>query len=184
MHPKEAMRDLTFMVFGLPRSRTAWFSTMLSLGDRVCHHEAEVGCEDFESFRRKVFADGNSSTLAWKILPQILEAFPNLRYCWLGRNPRKIAQSCRASGHPEFTETLAEEMWSEAHSLGAVTDKFFEVENLNLDLCRNVWNHLIPDQVFPQVKVENLLRMNVQLTKPEFTQVTSKPIPWMMEAIA
>lgn len=178
----EAIRERTFMVFGLPRSRTGWISTMLSLGDTWCHHEMETRCDSFEGFRKSVFGYGNSSTAAWRLLPHLRESFPKLRYLWVGRKLSRIAHSCASAGHPEFDLLAADRAWCEARNLGAMDQKVIDVEELTIDGCQDIWEHLIPDDAFPKLKVENLLRMNVQLTGSEFNRVTTQPIPWLMEA--
>ena len=157
---------------------------MLSLGWSTCAHEQETRANTIDDFIQQHAGIGNSSTLAWRVLPQLREAFPNLRYLWVSRNFSDVAKSCANAGHPEFGYMTADRAWLEAKRIGAMEQKVVNVERLDMEKCEEIWDHLIPDEPFPLLKVRNLLRMNVQLTRPEFDQVTTQPIPWLMEAIA
>jgi len=171
-----------FMVFGLPRSRTAWFSTALSMGSKLCHHEIETTCDDLPEFVGRVANTGNCSTLAWKVLPDLKHYFPSMRYAWLDADPERIAASSKALGHPMLTREMLSDFRAEAELLGALDQLVVDVEDLTFEKVGRVWSHLIVGSPFPESKIRNLLRMNVQLTDREFHRVASHPVPWLMEA--
>lgn len=62
-----------FIVYGLPRSRTAWLSSFLSYGDFVCHHEAAITMRcvsDIVSFfnRPRTGTCETAAAQGWKLL--------------------------------------------------------------------------------------------------------------------
>lgn len=171
-----------FFIFGLPRSRTAWASAFMSYGQWPCHHELEAKCDSLAQFMEVIGGDGNSSTALWRFLPELLERWPNLRYAWLDRASQNIARSCKRKGHAWYDAILCERTRSEAQELGALDQIVLDVEELNHETCLRLWGHLRPKEHFP-MKAMNLLRMNVQLTHAEFTNVTTTPVPWLMEAM-
>lgn len=175
-----------YFIFGLPRCRTAWFATLLSFGKRVCFHEKEAESYCLGSYCNDIANHGNASTLAWKLLRKIHPWFPRAkhRFVWLDRSPSSVANSCADAGHPEFSAEVARAMRAEAEDIGALSQLVINVENVTLDVARTVWEHLIPDEDFPEDKAANLVRMNVRLSDTEFEHVTSHKIPWLMEAIA
>lgn len=173
-----------FFVFGLPRSRTAWLSAMLSLGSRICYHEIESECESFADFTKTIRDDGNSSTAAWRLLPQLKIRFPKMRYIWVHRKANKLSESCAKAGFPQFDQYRIEGLWHEAFALGAMNQKTVKIEEVTMQSCLDIWDHLIPNETFPYRKVQNLIRMNIQLTDVEFGRITTTPIPWLMEATA
>ncbi len=172
-----------FMVFGLPRSCTAWFSTLLSLGSRVCYHEIETQCATIEEFYEKIEGNGNASTVVWKMLPELLERFPNMRYVWLRKDLEECNQSLLNLGL-KFDFYSLQTIASEAEQLGAMSQLVADVDVLHMAVARSVWEHLLPDEKFPMEKVKNLLRMNVRLTDWEFKDVSTRPVRWLMEVIA
>lgn len=172
-----------FLLFGLPRSRTAWFSTMLSLGKRTCYHELEADCLSFDEFSKGLNGAGNSSTAAWRMLPKILARYPKARFVWLDRDSEGCAASNSVLGFPWFDEYQCDEMKRDARNIGAMSQLVVSVNTLTLATCRKVWEHLIPDESFPTAKVQNLLRMNVRLTDSEFQKVVSTQTPWILEMV-
>jgi len=53
---------LSFFVFGLPRSRTAWLSVFLSQSGIYCHHEGINGCKSMDEYKEKIAGCGDSTT--------------------------------------------------------------------------------------------------------------------------
>ena len=53
---------MNYFVIGLPRSRTAWLSVFLSQSGNYCHHEGLNGCRNTDDYKRKIGANGDSST--------------------------------------------------------------------------------------------------------------------------
>ncbi len=173
-----------FMVFGLPRSCTAWFSTLLSLGSHTCFHEAETACKSFDEFCDRVKDRGNASTAAWVLLPELLQRWPNMRFVWLQRDLESCTKSLHGLGLDHITEEELQGASLAAERAGAKNQIVVDVTSLDLSTARKVWDHLIRDETFPVIKVKNLLRMNVQLMEAEFKIVSTQEIPWLMEAFA
>ncbi len=177
-------RNGPYMIFGMPRSRTTWFSAFMNLGLRTCHHELELKFESLSGFLDGIEGKGNSSTLAWRVLPKILDRYPLMRFVWLHRDAENVSESTRQVGFPWFTDEYAENLISEAESAGAKKQLVVDVEELTIEVLEEVWTHLAPHEKFPAEKAECFLRMNIQLSEPEFQRVTTNQIPKFMEAFA
>ena len=173
-----------FMVFGLPRSCTAWFSTLLSLGSRTCFHEVETTCNSFDEFFNKIEGQGNSSTVAWTLLPQLIQRWPNLRFVWLQKDPSSCEHSLQNLGVYNMSRLDLESASLAAERAGAKNQIVVDANSLDIGTAETVWRHLIPDEPFPIIKAKNLLRMNVRLLDTEFEDVSTRQIPWLMEALA
>ena len=53
---------MSYYVFGLPRSRTAWLSVFLSQSGIYCHHEGINGCKSMAEYKEKISGCGDSTT--------------------------------------------------------------------------------------------------------------------------
>lgn len=53
---------MSYFVFGLPRSRTAWLSCFLSQSGKFCYHEAINGCINEKEYMAKMQGFGDSTT--------------------------------------------------------------------------------------------------------------------------
>ena len=52
----------TFLILGLPRSRTAWLANFLTYDGLFCYHEAINGCKNIKEYKQKVKGKGDSNT--------------------------------------------------------------------------------------------------------------------------
>lgn len=160
-----------FLITGLPRSRTAWFSTLCSTGDAICYHEPMWDAENWHyvgriwqrsQYRYQGIADAalgfNLEQILQRWAPRILiierpladveaslhRAFPTLpqmNYC------RLLAEHLQAVGeHPLVMRVGFEDLQKD----GRIVD------------C---WKHLLGNTPFDAGRIHELQHMNIQVDK-------------------
>ena len=91
---------IPYFVTGLPRSRTAWWSVLLSRSGGLCDHESELlsNTQDdwFEYYHRRP-EGGNSSALLLYSWRKVREEFPLARWLILERDPDEALEAAVAS---------------------------------------------------------------------------------------
>lgn len=88
----------SFLILGLPRTRTAWLSCLLSHGEVYCHHDLTSRCKTaMEVVRSVMFGPGrvcgNSDSGNLFVLERFLEVLPETRLIWLHREPEQVIES-------------------------------------------------------------------------------------------
>jgi hypothetical protein len=91
-----------FVIFALPRSRTAWLGAFLSYKDWVCFHEPSVGFRTKEDIKKVLdipnrgIADTNLALL-W---PHVVQAAPHARIVTVRRPLEEVLSSGEKLGFP------------------------------------------------------------------------------------
>src|SRR5688500_15894210 len=93
-----ALTQRTFLVLGLPRSRTAWMSQMLTVGESFCSHDLTARCDTAEDaafiVRERDYAmSGNSDSGNFFILDKFMELLPSTDLVWIQNDPEKVIRS-------------------------------------------------------------------------------------------
>lgn len=85
-----------FMVVGLPRSRTAWFSRFLSFGEQVCVHEPSLRWTKHEDLKRWLARNegGSDSMLTW-LAHEARKAQPDMPLVVIRRNRGDVLDSLK-----------------------------------------------------------------------------------------
>jgi hypothetical protein len=97
-----------YFVTGLPRSRTAWWSVLLSRPGAICDHEGELLHGTNEDYLGLMSA-GNSSALLLYYWRKAFEAFPTAKWLILERDPQEALEAAIATC-PEM-ETMIRRGW-------------------------------------------------------------------------
>ena len=89
-----------FVVFSLPRSRSAWLSVFLSRGSRLVGHDIGVESATPEEFLGRIGADlaGTCETGAGFAWSSIRNARPDLKFAVILRNPVEVSASLERFG--------------------------------------------------------------------------------------
>lgn len=148
-----------FVVFSLPRSRSAWLSTFLGAG-----HDVGAECTTPEGFAGKVASLGGScetgAAFAW---PVIRDLMPDAKFVVVLRDPGPVANSLARFG---LTGYLAEMMRRREHLEriaelpGVLTVQFDDLSQP--DTCEAIWDHCMDDK-FDPAWFERLNAVNVQV---------------------
>lgn len=167
---------MNFFLFALPRSRSAWFSNLLTWQGSICHHEilADVdGTQGFkEAMELPVNYVGNSGSDNLMIQHWIFNTFPNARYVFLKRNPALCRLSCNNIGlHlPEEVVEMGVAAEKEIEKRGIVVD----VDRLTQDVAMRVWEYCLPSQFYPFHRNNALLNMNIQINDERWEHLLKK----------
>lgn len=81
-----------FVVFSLPRSRSAWLSTLMSAPDRIIGHDIAATSETMDDFMARLGA-GSCETgmaFAWRA---IRRRSPDVRFAVVRRDPAEVIES-------------------------------------------------------------------------------------------
>lgn len=96
----------TFLIFGLPRSMTAWMSCFLTCGEVFCQHELSGKLDSArdmaDSIRKQPFRfSGLADPGALMIWRELTELLPDARLIFIRRDPRESKASLARVGQVE-----------------------------------------------------------------------------------
>lgn len=141
-----------FIVFALPRSRSAWLATFLTYRDWRCEHEGLMFCDSLEDVRTWLgrSCTGTCETAAapfWKLLERFA---PDARVVTLRRPIPAVLASLRAAGLQfdrvhmhrtlENTERRLDDI--EAAMPDVLSVRFADLEDEAM--CARVFEHCLP----------------------------------------
>lgn len=159
-----------FLITGIPRSRTAWFSVVTTTPKSICYHEPTSSLDSFEALRdlwaddRFPYVGVSDSSLVMQLGRILQEVEP--RVLIIDRAPEEAARSfdCYMSGsgrnfrpHPICVALHEELQRYRAHPSVFWLD-YDAVSDIEAVAEAIAW--IIPDVTFP--KLEELMHMNVQ----------------------
>jgi hypothetical protein len=88
-----------FVVFSLPRSRSAWLSTVLCSSGRLVGHDIGINCKTPEDFISELTSRGGTcetgASFAWR---EIRKVFPYAPFVVILRNPKDVDESLQKFG--------------------------------------------------------------------------------------
>lgn len=108
-----------FVVFSLPRSRSAWASVFLSTPTRICAHDLGPRVDTLDEFVdavRGLYA-GTCETGAAFAWPLIRQQLPEARFAVIRRDPAAVIRSLEALG----ITGQEGEMWGRARDLDRIS---------------------------------------------------------------
>lgn len=126
-----------FVIFSLPRSRSAWLSAFLSRPGALVGHDTGIGCARPEDFADRLRVDlaGTCETgaaFAWRLIRQML---PEARFAVIRRPVGEVIDSLRRQGlygldaEMERRDALLDEIAAEPRTLSLrveqLSDRFF-----------------------------------------------------------
>lgn len=169
----------TFFVTGLPRSRTAWLANFLTCGESFCFHEAIRDADSLDDLKKmlsnsKYRYTGSSDSSLPLFADKVLKIFPDSRLVVIERDSNEVLNSL-SKAFPEFTSQKIDPqktMELMVNALKQFKSKYnplvIQYEELNdVNVCRKLWNYLLPDIEFDyeRWKLLNLLKVDIQKTK-------------------
>lgn len=97
-----------FIIFALPRSRTAWLAKWLSYGGRKVAHDLSLDCDSVEDFidAFHLGLSGAVETAAIEAWPLIREALPEAKFVVVFRPVNGVLESLRKAGFPVTDEVV------------------------------------------------------------------------------
>ena len=176
------MSMLPFLVTGLPRSRTAWWSVVASTPYSVCLHEPAKDCKTFEELKElwlslPVYRGVSDSGLANQLGRILKEIEP--RTLIVRRDPTEVIASFkRYWGTPIDDRSVARYIAKAAASLDEHADhplvKSVRFEALNdYDTAQECFRWLMPGN--PHPIREDLFHMKVNVKREYIAQAVARP---------
>lgn len=159
-----------FLILGLPRSRTAWLSTLFTAGDVFCWHDlgAEYKTPGDIVFRMQTTPGvvGLADPAAAMILPYLLEEL-HPRIAVINHDfEDSLASMAFACGLAKSVCRAGMEMMMQAVEAARAMDHTLTVELSHLDeepTLRKLWDHLVPGHAFPGLNLERINNMQIQV---------------------
>lgn len=147
-----------FFIFSLPRSGTAWLSTLLTARDSFCFHEltAEKNWQDLPQARKERVV-GAVDTGAYRNPQAVYTAFPTATYFTLYRRPQQITDSATRLGINYDASQ---------HTLPQHSALYYD-DLTNLNCIRSLWHRVIGDG-FDEQRTRQLMEMNIQRDVSKF----------------
>lgn len=165
-----------FLIFALPRSRTAWLANFLNYGAVECGHELTSGlCQDglrqHLTGSAKAYA-GNSDTGQALIANELLDLLPSARVVVVYRDERDVCASLSRIGLPVTPHMLAAHqnaLDQLSRRAGTLTVDF---EDLAAEsAARAILAHVAPAEPFNRYRWQTLQGFNVQITRDRIQQL-------------
>jgi hypothetical protein len=171
--PRAAERRPPFIIYALPRSRTAWLSAFLTYGEWKCHHEQAVTMRSFDDVR-KFFSQPNVGTVetgaspGWHLIHALV---PDIKAVVIHRPVDDVIKSVRELdisqvGVYDFERLRRnlEHMARNLRRLAARPDVLsVEFDNLSTEAtARAVFEHCMPYR-WDRAWGQQMLNRNVQI---------------------
>lgn len=167
-------QELSYLVLGLPRSRTAWLSLLLTHGESFCfhdlsglvHHKWELAAK-IQS--HEAYACGAADSGAILALGEVMAAMPHTRLVYVERPVREVAASMHELLRlrdvdlvqtANYITRLAGIIDDAQHRYPGLKVRY---EDLDSEVtCRAIWQHVTQDRLpFPVEHFERMKRMKV-----------------------
>lgn len=170
-----------FLIFGLPRSMTAWASCFLTIGDIYCEHELPLEVKDIVSFiRNSPFTHTGIADpgmlLRWK---EITDALPDASLIYI-RRPSHQAQRAlaRVAGTPvaQMDEGFRQLCAAARAFLEAKEPTIIEFSKLPTEegACA-LWKAATDNAQLPATHCQKMLRMHIQQHPNLIIQAVTQP---------
>lgn len=160
-----------FIIYALPRSRTAWLSSFLTYGDWECYHESAMFMRSMDDVR-KFFNSGNvgcAETAAAQGYQLIRHAAPNITEVVILRPVDEVVNSLiKAAGTNVYDEKILRRNMEYGHRMllkiaqdnGVMTVNY---DDLNReDVCAAIFEYCLPYE-FDKEWWESLKDKNIQV---------------------
>lgn len=164
------MTAAPFIIFSLPRSRSAWIARFLSYGGRRCGHDIAPECGSLDEMVGRLRGEfsGTAETgavVGWRALRRRM---PDARIAVIRRPAHEVIASLATFGLS--SSALMDELIQRDAMLDDVSAlhgvKSFSFADLNgIDACRELFEHCL-DQPFDWEWWEGLAGVNVQVDVP------------------
>ena len=168
------MTQSPFIVFSLPRSRSAWLSRFLSYEGRKCGHDLAPECSSLDEFTQRLRGEyaGTAETGAMVGWRALLRRLPDARIAVVRRPVPEVFHSLARFGlaSSALMEELLQRdaMLDQLASIPAV--KSFAFADLNgIDACHELFEHCLGIPLEWEWW-EGLANVNIQVNVPERLQ--------------
>jgi hypothetical protein len=155
---------MPFVVFSLPRSRSAWLSVLLSANGGPVGHDIGIETDTPDDFIQELKARGGTcetgAAFAWR---QIKAAIPNVKFAVVARDPDEVIKSLAKFGLTNYDEEIYKR-WEQLVEIASEPDVFVcDYQNLNDNqVVAELYKYCTGADV-PLAWISKLQDMNVQV---------------------
>jgi len=173
-----------FLIFSMPRSRSAWLSNFLSTGSVLCLHDGLRFSRDPPSIKSVFDAVaegsphkdpiiGNCDNGMCLFADEVMAEMPDAKYAVVMRKPGRVRVSLSKllpDLDADVVDNIVDKSWEAmkdlaARGIGPVVD-FDDLTEPKVG--RYLWEHLIPDLDFPEARWALHQRYHVELHEPAY----------------
>ena len=165
--------ERSFLILGLPRTRTAWLANFLTWGDMICWHELSGRMSAADQMRvvltRGAKCVGNADSGAIFMAEELMQKMPDLRVVVIRRDwEESLHALCKLTGAAVSDEMRAswQRMDEILEGIEAKASGVLVVEYESLGKSQTVeavWRHCVGEVPFPSTRFSILSDMNVQM---------------------
>lgn len=160
---------MTFLVLGLPRSRTAWLSNFLTYGDRsLCYHDLSRKCntlDDFYGYTSKPFEYVGVSDTALHMYPWFDSIADKSRILVIKRDVSDSINSSLNLLQDYNKYDIINNILYNNYVLSSIIDKYkpLVIDFNDIDnRLEDIWNYLLPNIPYNRYRTDLLLSQNIQ----------------------
>lgn len=168
-----------FLIFALPRSRTAWLSNLFTVENVFCHHDGMRKSRNPPSLKGVLDGHGvvgNCDNAMAVFAEEVLEEWPDARVALIQRDPQAVVDSLRKfhrdDGLPQGAiDSIVHQTQQglDRVALSGRVDLSLSYEALDsLPALGRLWGALVPSQGFDGRRAEALLSYQVQMHRPTY----------------
>ena len=175
-----------FVVFSLPRSRSAWLSQFLTYGDWTCGHEELRRMRSLDDVKAW-FSQSNIGTVETSAAPwwRLLDTYaPGARVVTIRRPPSEVVESLMNIRGVQFDRAVIEKVIAKHdRKLDQIERRFSDVlsvqyENLDEDGCARIFEHCLGYPHDPNLWTR-FAPVNIQINFPALVKYCQAYAPAM-----
>jgi len=156
---------MSFLILGLPRSRTAWLANFMSYDGYCCHHEGSNNCYTLEEYKAKLgpcTGDANTGL----ILIDIKKHFPTSKIVIIDSTIDEAVGYGQKTYKANFTKGLYE-MKLKLDTLEGLHIPLIELD----DYLEVIWDYITSGVPFNPQRTELLKRLDIKVKEPYLINV-------------
>jgi hypothetical protein len=172
-----------FIIYALPRSRTAWLARFLSYRDWHCGHDASKYFRSFDDVK-SWFSQPNTGMAETSLAPYwrlVQKHAPDIKVAVIRRPVGAVVESCRNAGFPASRENLRRILEQHDRKLDQIEKRLkplvLSFDELNEHrACESLFEHCLPYK-FDQSWWASLRGQNIQIDVPALLRYCGSHLP-------
>ncbi len=166
-----------FLVFSLPRSRSAWLSNLLTYDGAFCGHELMAEFPTPEALSQALTSSemvffGNADTSQSLHFERLVELMPEAKMVAIMRPVEEVMASVEKLGLPcsrERMQPFVEAMERVADAPDVLTVNYGDLSDEGV--CESIVRHCCPGIWHDHKRCQMLQDFNIQITKPRWAEL-------------